>query len=119
MMVEPILAEVFPEETAALRIQQVGLFTLILMLQGDDEPVTAARLAAVSGLRSSQVHRQLQKVLKIGLVERTPITAAHGRGRSYHLSIKHTPATAKLVKALLNGAKGSGRSQAGAKRGPK
>jgi hypothetical protein len=43
MLVERILAEAFPGETAAARAQQIALFTIIFMLQGDDEPVTAAR----------------------------------------------------------------------------
>ena len=45
MLVERILAEVLPDETGAARLQQVGLFTLIYMLEGDDDPVTATRIA--------------------------------------------------------------------------
>jgi DNA-binding MarR family transcriptional regulator len=119
MQIERILAEVFPDETGAARTQQVGIFAMIFMLQGDQRPVTAARLAAMTGLQSGQVQRHLKKLLDIGLVERTAITSPHGRGRAWHLTIRHTPETAKLVKALLNGAKGSGRRQAGAKRAPK
>ena len=111
MLVERILAEVFPDETGAARTQQVGIFTMIFMLQGDEHPVTAARLAAMTGLQSGQVQRHLQKLRDIGLVERTAITSPHGRGRAWHLSIKHTRETEKMVKALLDGAKG------GAKRG--
>jgi predicted ArsR family transcriptional regulator len=107
MLVEQILAEVFPDETGAARIQQVGVFTLILMLQNDTEPVTAARLAAMSGQDQAQVHRQLKKLLKVGIVERTAITSPHGRGRAWHLSVRHTPETARLAKAILGGAKAS------------
>src|SRR3954466_10871131 len=98
MLVERLLAEVFPGETAAARIQQLGLFTLIFVLQDDGQPTTSARLTTVSGLKSSQVHRQLQKLLKI---ERTAITSPHGRGRAWQLSIKHTPETARLLEALF------------------
>ena len=107
MLVERILADAFPDESAAARIQQVGVFTLIFMLQGEKEPVTMARLAAISGLRSSQVQRHVGKLLQIGLLERTAVTSPHGRGRAWHLSIKHTPETEKLVQALLKGGKGS------------
>ena len=107
MLIEPILAEVFPDETGAARMQQVGLFALIFMLQANDEPVTAARLAEMTGMQSGQIHRHLQKLLKVGVVERTAITSPHGRGRAWHLSIKHTPQTEKLVQALLKGGKGS------------
>ncbi|MFL5002213.1 MAG: helix-turn-helix domain-containing protein, partial [Xanthobacteraceae bacterium] len=79
MRLERILEKAFPKESGAARLQQVGLFTLIFMLQGDEEPVTSSRLAALTGQASSQVHRQLQKLLKIGLVERTAITSPHGR----------------------------------------
>jgi DNA-binding MarR family transcriptional regulator len=110
MLVERLLAEVFPGETAAARMQQLGLFTLIFVLQDDGQPITSARLTTVSGLKSSQVHRQLQKLLKIGLVERTAITSPHGRGRAWQLSIKHTPETARLLEALFRGAKAGART---------
>ena len=54
MLVERILAEALPGETGAARLQQVGLFTLIFMLQSDDEPVTASRLAAMTGNPSAK-----------------------------------------------------------------
>jgi hypothetical protein len=48
VLVERILAEVLPDETGAARLQQVGLFTLIYMLEGDGEPVTATRIARMT-----------------------------------------------------------------------
>ena len=47
--IERILKKVLPNKSGAARLQQVGLFTLIYMLQGDDEPVTARRLAMMTG----------------------------------------------------------------------
>ena len=41
MLVARIIDEAVPKETAAARLHQVGLFTLIFMLQGEEEPVTA------------------------------------------------------------------------------
>jgi hypothetical protein len=111
MLVEPILAEIFPDETPAARVQQIGVFTLIFMLQADDEPVTSARVAAVSGLKSSQVHRSVQKLLKVGVLERTAITSPHGRGRAWHLSIKHTPESERLAQALLAAGEASARKR--------
>jgi predicted transcriptional regulator len=107
MLVERILEEVFPDETGAARLQQVGLFTLILMLEGDEGPVTETRLADLSGQDRSAVNRQLQKLLKVDLIERTAVLAPHGRGRAWHLSIKHTPQTKRLVEALSGGARKS------------
>jgi hypothetical protein len=101
MLVERILAEVFPDETGAARLQQVGLFTLIMMLEGDDKPVTEGRLAEITGQARAAVNRQLHKLITVGLVERTAILGPHGRGRAWHLSIRHTPETARLAEALL------------------
>jgi predicted transcriptional regulator len=104
MLVEPILSEVFPNETGAARLQQIGLFTLIFMFQGEAEPVTEARLAALSGHSQSHINRQLKKLLAIGVIERTAALGPHGRGRAWHLSVKHTPQTQALAKALFAGA---------------
>src|SRR5207253_11318478 len=106
MLVERILAEVFPEETGAARLQQIGLFTLIFVLQNDKEPVTASRIASLSGQAHSEVSRQVQKLVKIGLVERTAITSPHGRGRAWHLSVKRGPESEKLLEALFGAAAG-------------
>jgi hypothetical protein len=103
MLVEPILTEIFPNETGAARLQQVGLFTLIFMLQGEDEPVTEARLALLSGHSQSHINRQLKKLIAIGLIDRTAVLGSHGRGRAWHLSVKHTPKTTALAKALFAG----------------
>ena len=100
MLVARILTETFPDETAAARLQQVGLFTLIYMLQGDKEPITAVRLSAMTGLSDGQVITQLRKLIEIGLVERTQILNKQGRGRAFHLSIKHNAKTRRLVKAI-------------------
>jgi DNA-binding MarR family transcriptional regulator len=113
MLIEPILDEVFPDETAAARMQQIGVFTLIFALQASGQPVTAARLTEVSGLAQPQVHKNVQKLLKVGVIERTAITSPHGRGRAWHLSIKHSPKTEKLAQLLLEGGKASTRKPKG------
>jgi predicted transcriptional regulator len=71
---------------------------------GEAEPVTEARLAALSGHSQSHINRQLKKLLAIGVIERTAITGPHGRGRAWRLSIKDRPETQALAKALLDGA---------------
>jgi predicted transcriptional regulator len=98
MFVERILDEVFPGETGASRLQQVGLFTIIFALEGRGEPVTAARISAITGQSDSQVHRQLQKLVARELIER--VRAKNTRGRAWELSIKHTAKTKKLVDAI-------------------
>lgn len=100
MLVERILAEVFPDETGAARLQQVGLFTLIYMLQGGEEPVTASRLVAMTGQTPSQVGAQLNKLMEIKLVERKKILNRQGRGYAYALSVKHTAKSKRLIEMI-------------------
>jgi hypothetical protein len=49
MLVDRIVSEIFPDETGATRLQQVGLFILIFVLEGDCAPVTPARLSELTG----------------------------------------------------------------------
>jgi predicted transcriptional regulator len=109
MFVERIIAEAFPDETAAARLQQIGLFTLIYMLEGDGDPVTAARLAAMTGLADAQVIRQVRKLIARGLVERTQILNRQGRGRAFALSIRHNDKTRRLAKAIAKASAASAR----------
>jgi predicted transcriptional regulator len=105
MFVERIVNEAFPGETPAARLQQVGLFTLIYMLQGDKAPVTAARLSKMTGLTDGQILRHLRKLTKLELVERVQILNKQGRGRAFYLAIKHNTQTRRLVKAIETDAK--------------
>ena len=100
MLVERILAAVFPKETGAARLQQVGLFTLIYMLQGDKEPVTASRLARMTGQSVGEVGVQIKKLIKVELVERSKILNRQGRGYAYALSVKHNRKSKRLLQAL-------------------
>ena len=113
MLIEPILDEVFPNETGAARLQQVGLFAMIYMLQGDEQPVTESRLATMTGHQQSEVNRQIRKLLAVDVIERTAITSPHGRGRAWHLSIKHSPKTEKLAQLLLEAGKASAKKPKG------
>src|SRR3989440_1444101 len=100
MLVERILAEALPGETGAARLQQVGLFTLIFMLQSDDEPVTGSRLATMTGQSASEVSLQLKKLMKVELIQRTKILNRQGRGYAYQLSIKHPPKSKRLIDSI-------------------
>jgi DNA-binding transcriptional ArsR family regulator len=100
MLVERILADVLPNETGAARLQQIGLFTLIYAFQGDDEPMTASRLARMTGQAEAQIGNQLKKLLKVGLVERTKILNKQGRGHAYAISVKYNAKAKRLVEAI-------------------
>ena len=100
MRVERILKKAFPKESGAARLQQVGLFTLIYMLQGDDEPVTARRIAMMTGQSEGNVGNQLKKLLDVQVIERTQILNKQGRGYAWHLSISDDPKSRRLAKAI-------------------
>ena len=98
--IERILKKVLPNESGAARLQQVGLFTLIYMLQGDDEPVTARRLAMMTGQAEGHVGNQLKKLFDVQVIERTQILNKQGRGLAWHLSIADNPKSRRLAKAI-------------------
>jgi predicted transcriptional regulator len=100
MFVNRILSEVFPNETGAARLQQVGLFTLIFMLEQNEEPITVGRLVELTGQSRSAVSKQVAKLEKIDVVERTKASPKRGRGYVILLSIKHTEKTRRLLKAI-------------------
>src|SRR5882672_3217242 len=103
MYVERILAEVFPRETGAARLQQVGLFTLIYMLQGDKEPVTASRLSAMTGQSDTQIGNPSKKLTAVKLFERKKILNKQGRGYAWQLEVVDNAQTRRLVKAIEKG----------------
>jgi predicted transcriptional regulator len=100
MFVERIVSKTFPKETGAARLQQLGLFTLIFVLEENSSPVTTARLSELTGQSRSRVHKQLEKLVKVGVVKRTQHLNKQGRGYVFHLSIKYTPRTKRLIKAM-------------------
>ncbi len=100
MRVQRILKKAFPKESGAARLQQVGLFTLIYMLQGDDEPVTARRLAMMTGQSEGNISNQLRKLFDTEVVERTQILNKQGRGLAWHLSISNNSKSRRLAKAI-------------------
>jgi predicted transcriptional regulator len=106
MVVDRIVSEIFPNETGAARLAQVGLFILIFVLEGDRAPVTPARLSELTGQSVRQVQKQLQKLVKAGVIERKK---ARGRGHASHFAIKQTKGTKRLLEAM---SKAAGRMQA-------
>src|SRR5437588_1971086 len=114
MFIERIVNKIFAKETGALRMQQIGLFTLIYVLQDDEKPVTASRIAAMMHQSNGQVHRQLRKLLDRKLVKRERVRNKQGRGHAYKLTINDTAETRKLTRAIA--APGTGRRAGKAKR---
>jgi len=100
MFVDRILDDVFPGETGAARLQQIGLFTLIFVLEQRGETVTVARLAEPTGQSRSAVYKQLEKLAQVEVIARKKQTYEHRRGFTYVLSIKYNDKTKRLIEAL-------------------
>ena len=100
MFVERIVSEVLPNETGAARLQQLGLFTLIFALEQSRTPITAARLAEITQQSLSAIQKQLLKLENVGVIERRQVVSKSGRGRAFHLFVKHSVQTEKLLRAM-------------------
>jgi len=100
MFVDRILDDVFPGETGAARLQQIGLFTLIFVLEQRGETVTVARIAELTGQARSAVYKQLDKLDRSEVISRKKETYKHRRGFTYILSIKYNDKTKRLIEAL-------------------
>ena len=104
MYVEPIIKKILPNETGAARLQQVGLFTLIFVLEENGEPVTAARLAQVSGQARNAIYLQIKKLRDVKVVgERRALNKA-GRGYETHFFVEQNAKTKQLLRAIARAA---------------
>jgi predicted transcriptional regulator len=102
MLVDRIVSEIFPDEAGAARLQQVGLFIVIFVLGGDRAPVTAERLSELTGQSATQVQKQLQRLVKVGVIERKKVR--QGRSHAFHFAIKHTKETKRLLESMSKAA---------------
>jgi len=100
MFVDRIVSEIIPDETGAARLQQLGLFILIFVLEENGTPVTAARLAEITKQKVSAVQKQVLRLESVGVIERRHALSKSGRCRAFHLFAKHNEKTEKLMKAL-------------------
>src|SRR5262245_14131305 len=100
MLIERILDKAFPRTSGAARLKQIGLFTLIYVLQDDKEPVTARRLSRLTGYSEGDVSNELKKLIALDLIERTEMLNVQGRGRAFKLTVKQNGKTAPLTKTI-------------------
>ena len=99
MYVERILAKVFPKETGAARLQQLGLFLLVFVLERNGEPVTAARLAEATGHPHTSIHKQMRKLLEAKVVGKRKAKNPGRRGYILHFYVMQNARTRKLLRA--------------------
>lgn len=100
MYVEPILARIFRNETGAARLQQLGLFLLIFVLEKDGEPVTTKRLSEATGHPNTSIHKQLQKLLKVRVIGKRKGPSSGRRGYALHFFVEQNAKTKQLLKAI-------------------
>lgn len=113
MFVDPILDQVFADETGAARLQQIGLFTLIFV-EDDGQGVTAQRLADRTRQSLSSIYKQLEKLEAVKVVKKTKTLNRQGRGQAHFFSIRKTEKADRLVKLIVKSA--TARQRAGRKR---
>ena len=104
MYVDPILGKIFSDETGAARLQQVGLFTTIMVLEARGEAVTARRLSEVTGQGLSAIHLQMQKLLRVKVIGKRQVPKPSG-GYVLQFFVKQNAKTKQLLKALDEAAK--------------
>jgi hypothetical protein len=102
---ERILAEFVPDAAGTARLSLLGLVTTVLAFQSDPEPLTLARLRAITGLAERRLHRDLETLRKAGLVAPAP----NGRpgDPSRPIALARTPQTRRLLAAPLQAATAS------------
>ncbi len=100
MYVDPILGKILPNETGAARLQQVGLLTLILVLEARGEEITAKRLSQITGQAVSAIHLQMQKLLDVKVVGKREVRNPKGGGYVLHFFLEQNAKTKQLLKAL-------------------
>ena len=83
----------------------LGLVTTVLAFQSDPEPLTLARLRAITGLAERRLRRDLETLRKAGLVAPAP----NGRpgDPSRPIALARTPQTRRLLAAPLQAATAS------------
>jgi DNA-binding MarR family transcriptional regulator len=85
-------------------VRLVHLFSLIAKLEHDPEPPTAARLAVLTGLTESGVHRLIMRLVAGGFIERSTIPAKQHRGRSLRLAVAESEEARRLGTQLAEAA---------------
>jgi predicted transcriptional regulator len=101
IFVDPILDEIAPGETGAARLQQIGLFTLIFMLDKDGKGVTAQELADRTGQTLSTIYKQAEKLERVGVVEKRKTLNKQGRGQAFFFSVKQNAKAKRVIDAIV------------------
>jgi transcription initiation factor IIE alpha subunit len=100
MSVDRILAEILPKETGAARLQQIGLFTLIFVLEQRGEKVTVARIRKLTRQSQSAIYKQLEKLVDAKIIKRTMTKTDRRPWFVYELSINYDGKAKRLIKAM-------------------
>jgi predicted transcriptional regulator len=101
LFVDPILDEIFADETGAARLQQIGLFTLIFVMDDGDTGVSAQQLAERSGQSVSAIYLQLDRLEEVGVVEKKKRLNKQGRGQAHFFSVKQSSKAKRLIDAIV------------------
>jgi hypothetical protein len=100
MSVDRVLAEILPGETGAARLQQLGLFLLVLVLEQRGEKVTVARIRELTRQSQSAIYKQLDKLVNVEVVKRTETKIDRPPGYVNEFSINYGDKAQRLIAAM-------------------
>ena len=100
MSVDRILAEILPGETGAARLQQLGLFLLVFVLEQRGEKATVARIRELTRQSQSAIYKQLEKLVDVEVVKRTTTKINRRPGFVNEFSINYGDKAQRLIAAM-------------------
>lgn len=99
-----VLEDLLREESGAMALQHLGILWIIYEYSDDQNPITTARLTALTRVTSSKIIELTSRLERLGLIDRKRVPASHGKGRTweYRASMPRD-LVGKAVQGLLSG----------------
>nr|WP_274597189.1 winged helix DNA-binding protein [Microvirga tunisiensis] len=66
-----------------MALQHLGILWIIYEFSTPQEPMTTARLKALTKVTSTAVIKYTERLERLGLIKRKRVTASHGKGRAW------------------------------------
>ena len=82
-VVDRILKGVDGTTSGNVKFQTIGIYYVIFALFDSDREATVSRLAKMGNVTKTHAAKLANSLVKLGLIERSPIHSSHGKGRQY------------------------------------
>jgi DNA-binding MarR family transcriptional regulator len=96
-LTDSILKAADEEMTGVQILIVTGLLAFIIRMQQENQPLTGKIIANKINVSHELVNKNLKWLEEKGIVNRTPIVSAHGRGRTYLITLAETDEYRKLL----------------------